>query len=223
MIKDAGYQEKFVMLRPWLRQILEVVKKDLKQEHLKIDKAFCKRHFMGKPALQITVDEMVPAYEKEIAEGNVGLGEFIASRWLLKNTDVYGFFEQQLQTLTPDFDEITLLEPEVALTLMKGSLKQFGPVRSYLFCVLNAVAFSDEYFEKLRSFAEEETQERAAFVEEEKAAANLESLQKRHQREVSAMRDRFDKKMAGLERKYLKDMDALKKQISSLQKKLAEK
>src|SRR4051794_29125719 len=106
MLKDTGYQEKFVMLKTWIPEIVEGVKKDLKNEHLKIDKAFCKRYFLGKSLMQIQTPEMAVAYEKDIADGNAGLGEFIATRWLLKNTDVYGYFEMKLKSLTSDFEAL---------------------------------------------------------------------------------------------------------------------
>ena len=48
MLKETGYQEKIEIVAPWLDEIVETVKKDLKNEHLKVDKAFCKKYFLGK-------------------------------------------------------------------------------------------------------------------------------------------------------------------------------
>ena len=36
MLKETEYQEKFELIVPWMAQIIEVVKKDLKNEYFKI-------------------------------------------------------------------------------------------------------------------------------------------------------------------------------------------
>jgi hypothetical protein len=151
-----GYKEKFEMLRPWIKSIVGAVKKDLKQEHLKIDQKFCKRYFLGKNALNVTTAEMATAYDNEIAEGNVGLGEFIASRWVLNNREIYDYFEEKLNKLTPNFDEIAALPEGLSQNLMQGAIKQFGAVNTYLFCILNSVVFPESLLKELRSLAEEE-------------------------------------------------------------------
>ncbi len=217
--KEFGYQEKFILIKPWFREIIEVVKRDLKNEHLKKDREFCKRYFFGRGVSHIRVEEMVPAYEKDIAEGNVGLAEFISTRWLFKNTDVYGYFEEKLSTIDADFEALESLADEQAIPLMDSAVKQFGATRTYIFALLNGVVFSDALFEKLKEMAEKET-----VVMEEKnriktEAESMEVLKQRHAREVSALTGRFEKKMRGMEKKYLRDTEGLKKQIANLQKK----
>jgi hypothetical protein len=218
----SEYQEMFQLVDPWLGEILEVVKKDLKQEHLKKDKAFCKRYFLGKGAAQVSVEEMVPAYRSEIAAGNVGLAEFIASRWLLKNTDIYGFFEKKLEKISPDFDQLDSLEEAFALQLKSEAQKEFKPVRLYLFSVLNAVTFSSEIFTELRENALNYTAENHKLEQERKEKEDLEAMQRRHDREVRALVGKFEKKLSGMERKYVRDTDTLKDQIRSLSRKLDE-
>ncbi|MCH9610494.1 MAG: hypothetical protein S4CHLAM81_01380 [Chlamydiales bacterium] len=219
---SSEYQEKFALLEPWVEGIIETVKKDLKNEHLKKDRNFCKRYFLGKNFNMVSVEEMAPAYLQEISQGNVGLGEFITSRWLLKNSDVYDFFESELSKVNPDFETIEALDAELSKRLIEGSVKQFGHVRSYLFAVLNSVTFSKDLFDELREKAlveeKRESEELTARLKEE----SLDSMQKRHERELGSIQNRYDKKFSGLQKKYVKDTENLKKQISALTKKLAE-
>lgn len=221
MLKETGYQEKFELLRPWLADIIDVVKKDLRNEHLKIDKEFCRRYFLGKNFIHVPLQEMADAYYRDIHDGNVGLGEFIASRWLLKNTDVYGFFEKVLKTVSDDFDELEELPEEIAAPLLKGAVSEFGATRTYLFSVLNSVVFPEAVYDGLRKLALEETEKMRQEAETVQVAESLEAMQKRHSREMSAMSDRYEKKLNGLQRKYLRDMEIMKKQVSRLQKKLS--
>lgn len=219
MLKETGYQEKFVMLKLWIPEIVEAVKKDLKNEHLKIDRAFCKRYFLGKNLNQIQPLEMAVAYEKDIAEGNAGLGEFIATRWLLKNTDIYGFFETQLKGMTADFEHLEELSLDVSRNLMEASTKRFGAKRTYLFCVLNSVVFPKSVYAILSAAAIDDTNKEREQIATQ-TDEDMPSLKKRYEREFSALRERFESKFSGLERKYVNDIEALKKQIRNLHKKL---
>lgn len=216
------YQVMFQKVDPWLQDILEVVKKDLKQEHLKKDKVFCKKYFLGKGASQVSIEEMVCAYRQEISTGNVGLAEFIASRWLLKNTDVYGFFEKKLTQLSPDFDQLESLEDSFAQELKQEAQRQFSPTRLYLFSVLNAVTFSEEIFEELREAALEYTKKESEKHAQLKEQEDLEAMRKRFEREMRALSGKFEKKLSGMERKYVRDTEMLKGQIRTLSRKLEE-
>lgn len=221
MIKESGYQEKIELAAPWLAEVIELVKKDLKNEHLKIDRDFCKRYFLGKGSNMITVAEMVEAYRKDIAEGNVGLAEFITSRWILRNTDIYGFFEETLAKLTPDFDTLQELDDKLASSLVKDAISQFGAVKTYLFSLFNSVVFSDEIYEEMRKKALSFSAEIKDKQEKEQVEKSLETMQKRHTREMAALNDRHEKKLSGLQKKYLNDTEVLKKQIRDLQVKLS--
>lgn len=214
------YQEKFDLLQPWLANILEVVKKDLKNEHLKKDRSFCKKYFLGKNFNLVSAEEMIPAYQKEIAEGNVGLGEFIASRWLFKNSEVYDYFEKELSKINPDFEAITAIEESVASAMIEGSTKLFGYTRTYLFSVLNSVAFPQSLFDQLRQNALSETEREDEEQEKTESLETLDAVQKRHKRELSSLTNKYDKKLSGMQKKYVKDTEALKRQISLLTKKL---
>ncbi len=222
MIKESGYQEKIEMATPWLAEVIELIKKDLKNEHLKIDRDFCKRYFLGKGPNMVTIAEMVPAYLQDIKEGNVGLGEFIASRWILKNTDVYGFFEEELKKLNPDFDTLPDLDETLAHSLMKQSMKQFGAVKTYLFCLFNSVVFSDTLYAELRKNALAHSAHLKEEKEKEEVERSLEAMQKRHAREIAALSERHEKKLAGMQKMYLNDTEVLKSQIRNLQSKMSD-
>ncbi len=221
MLKETGYQEKFELLRPWLAEIVETVKKELKNEHLKIDKEFCRRYFLGKNFTNVPLHELADAYYKDITGGNVGLGEFVATRWLLKHTDIYDFFEMALKNISEDFDELEELPQEISQPLLKGSLEAFGAPKTYLFSVFNSVVFPKEIYENLRTQAIEESKKARKEAEAKQISESLEAMQKRHTREMSAMSERYEKKLSGMQRKYVNDMEILKKQVGQLQKKLS--
>lgn len=220
MLKETGYKEKIEMLAPWFEEIIDDIKKDLKNEHLKIDRPFCKKYFLGKGPAHITVPEMKEAYQADISSGNVGLGEFIATRWLLKNTDVYSLFEEKLSGITGDFEQLEELPQEVSVALMRTSTKQFGAKKTYLFAVFNSVVFPPSVYAELKEMAEKETHLVREEQKVQRSAESLEALQQKHEREIAALTDRYEKKLGGLQKKYLQDMEALKKQISTLHKKL---
>ena len=222
MYKEATYQEKFSLLKQWMPSIIEKVKKDLKNEHLNIDRAFCKKYFMGKNIQQLKNDEIAQAYIQDIGEGNVGLGEFIASRWLLKNTDLYGFFEEKLKQVNPDFDQLEELSLSQSQEIMQAALAQFGATRTYIFSLLNSVVFIQQVYDELRLLAENENGRQLAVEAENEIVHSIEQLRKRYEREIASLTDRYEKKLSGLQKKYNTDTETLKKQIAVLQRKLSE-
>lgn len=220
MLKETGYQEKIEWVKPWLPQIIEQIKRELKQEHLRIDREFCRRYFLGKGANSVTVAQMADAYAIDIAAGNIGLGEFIATRWLVKNTDIYNFFEEKLKSVTPDFEQLEELELSLSQALKDGAIAAFGAVRTYLFVVLNSVVFPEEVLSSLRKLAEEETTSKHRKEEKERIEKSIESMQKRHDRELRTLLEKHESRLAGLQKMYFKDTEMLKEQIRRFQKKL---
>lgn len=220
MLRETGYQEKIEMLFPWMEEIFEAVKKDLKNDHLKADRQFCKKYLLGKNPAHVTIQEMIEAYRADIANGNVSLGEFIATRWLLKNTDIYGYFEEKLKAVRDDFETLDALPQDLSDTLMQSSVQLFGAKKTYLFSVFNSVVFPAPTYARLREMAQNETQVTAQENSVQRTTESLETLQVRHNREIAALSDRYEKKINGMQKKYLADVEALKKQIASLQKKL---
>lgn len=216
MLKDTTYQEKFVILQMWIEEIIDAVKKDLKVEHLSKDKNFCRRYFLGKNPSQVDQKAFCEAYVQDIAAGNVGLGEFIASRWLLKNTDIYGYFEEKLKKITPDFEQLNELDEKLSESLIKESLSDFGAKKTYIFSVFNSVVFPKKVYDNLKENAEKETHEERNKKEEVKEKLTLVEMEKRHDREMRGLKDRYEKKLSGLQKKYLTDTAALKKEIERL-------
>ncbi len=221
MQKETTYQEKIRIVEPWLEEIIDVVKKDLKNEHLKADKPFCKKYFLGKNPAQLSVKEMADAYRVDIAQGNVGLGEFIATRWLLRHTDIYAYFEEKIKGVSEDFEQLDQLPQELSDSLMLSSVKHFGAKKSYLFAIFNSVVFPPTTYSRLKELALQERESTEKEAAAEKIKETVETMQARHVREMTALTDRYEKKLLGMQKKYLNDVAGLKKQIAQLQKKLS--
>jgi len=143
MLKNATYKEKFALLNPWIPYIIDSIKKDLKNDHLKQDWQFSKRYLNGKPASKLTTEELIQGYSEALQDSEKGeaLAEFIANRWLLKHTDLYDYFEAKLSAIHPDFVEIEELELKSSQEIIKGAVVQFGALHTYLFSVINSVVF----------------------------------------------------------------------------------
>lgn len=225
MYKTASNKEKYAALQKWLPGIIDSVKKDLKNEHLRKDFAFIKKYFGSKNLNKITVEEMTDAYEKAIAQEEAGeaLGEFITSRWLLKNSELYEFFERELTRINPNFTELEEIDLPTAQLLVKNSTEHFGAPATYIFSVLNSVVFPAEVFHQLEKSArhQKETHDKESDKISEKMT--VDSMQKNFEKEMARLTDKYEKKLAGLQKKYLTDTEGLKKQVAQLQRKLHEK
>lgn len=222
MHKDATYKEKLVHLEEWLPSIIEAVKKDIKSEHLKQDFQFLKKYFPGKNPNKIEADELSHAYKMAIAEQENGetLAEFIASRWIMKNSDMYYFFENYLSSVNPNFTEIEELELSQGEKLIESATKEFGAQNAYVFSILNSVALNKDQFTRLAENARKETKQLHSQKVQAEEQATLEGLKKNQEREIARITDKYEKKLAGLQRKYTNDVEQLKRQISTLQKKI---
>lgn len=221
MLKDATYQIKFKMLDTWLSTIIDQIKKDLKQDHLQRDPVFCKVHFPGKNVSKITLEEMTVPYRTLLSqEGGEDVSEFITNRWLLKNAEIYHFFEEELKAVTPDFSEIEVLDEEKSRKIIADSVRRFGAPRTYIFSVLNSVVFPEKLYKELANEAESHRDQSAQVAEQKKEQQNLESIQRTHEAEIARLTNKFEKTILGLQKKYLIDTEALKKQIAALQRKL---
>jgi GTP cyclohydrolase I len=153
MIKEESYREKFIRLEPWIDAIFKVIKKEIKNEHLRNTPQLLKKYFYKKFFNKLTNEEIKQAYLKEILEGNDEVSEWVISRWMYKNINIYQFFSMHLTRINPEFDKIETIPEAVALPLMQSAALQFGPVSVYIFSVFNEVAFSAPIFEALRAEA----------------------------------------------------------------------
>ena len=61
MYKNATYREKFADLKEWIPFLVEAIKKDLRNEHLKKDIFFVKKFLSSKNIHKITI--FIPIYE----------------------------------------------------------------------------------------------------------------------------------------------------------------
>jgi hypothetical protein len=223
MLKDATNKEKFALLSQWMATIVEAIKKDLKHEHLKNDQGFVRSYFAGKNLNKLSAAELASAYSHAIVNGENGdeLAEFVTNRWLLKHTDVYHFFEQELSRINPNFSQMEILDPQTSLTLMEDAVKHCGSPQTYLFSMLNSVVFPDDVYTILGKRAEQSVQEneQAELVKSERES--FASMQQQYERQIARLTDKYEKKLLGLQKKYVQDTEALKKQVASLQRKLS--
>ncbi len=222
MYKDTTFKEKFAILNPWMPTIIDSIKKDLKNEHLKRDFVFLKTYFPSKNPNKLTTEELVKAYTHAVTHADNGenLGEFLTNRWLLKNGDIYHYFEEELNRISPNFTEMAEIDHAAAINLMENAVKKFGAPAAYMFSVLNSVVFPKDVYEQLRKKADAYAADRSkqeALAQERKQEADL---HKSHELEIARLTDKYEKKLAGLQKKYIQDVDALKKQIAHLQRKL---
>ncbi len=212
-------KNQFETIQPWIVQILNTIKKDIKTEHLGSDPVFYKTNFGNRPQNRLGAEEIFAAYEKELLKGNEDLSEWVVNRWVFKNGDLYRHFAERLSAIHPDFDQIKNLTEEQSREVLKGT-EGFDAVSVFLFSVLNGVVFPDKIVEKLRKTAETEA---ASKKVEEASAAEQQSIAKiveHHQREVARMNEKYETKLSGVQKKYATDTEALKKQIRALQQRL---
>lgn len=221
-MKTSTYKEKFAILKSWTPQIIDTIKRDIKNDHLKNDALFCKKYFGGKNIAKLTLEDMTEGYQKAFEESERAeeIGEFISNRWLMKNSDLYNFFAEKLMVINPNFNEIEELSKSDSHALLQEGKKQFDVQDLFIFSLLNSVAFPQEIFGDLHH----EAKQAAATQKEDQAAAEIEKsvegLIRNHEMQFSRMVDKYEKRLSGLEKKYHQDVEALKKQVSRLHKQL---
>lgn len=210
----------FLSIPSWIPRVLETIKKDIKTEHLTSDPSFYRTYFGNRPQNRLTTEEIFKAYEQELLKGNPAFEEFVVNRWVFKHGDIYRHFAERLQAIHEDFEQIQTLTEAQSEQILAGAVEQFGAINTYLFTVLNAVVFPSAILERLKGQAEKETAEQQAQETSAQEKQTLEQMVLRHQREVARLNEKYESKLAGVQKKYATDMEALKKQIRSLQQKL---
>lgn len=222
MYKNATFKEKYADLENWIPYLIESVKKDLRNEHLKKDYYFVKKFLPSKNIHKATTEELSEAYRKAIQEEPEGekLAEFITSRWLLKNSELYEFFERNLSKIDPNFTDLEEIDPLKAQSLIAASVEEFGALHTYLFSVLNSVVFPKESFQQLKNEALEAQQKQSTETKRRVEEHSAEQMRKNFEVEIARLTDKFEKKLAGLQKKYHTDVECLKNQVAQLQRKL---
>jgi hypothetical protein len=209
-------ENQFQTLQNWTLEVLNAIKKDIKNDHLHTDPVFYRSYFGNRPQNRLSSEEIFAAYEKELLKGNEELAEWIVNRWVFKHGDLYQHFAEGLTKINENFDQIKNLTEVESREILKGAPESFGAIPTYLFCVLNGVVFPKSVLEELRKGAEAEKVAR-----EKKSASNAE--EEGFQKTIAALQreiTRQNDKIAGVQKKYDKDTEALKKQIKTLQQKL---
>jgi hypothetical protein len=222
MLKDTTFKEKFAMIKEWMPSIVESIKKDLRTEHLKKDWLFTKTYFPHANVNKLSSEELAEGYSRAMNETDKSeeLGEFICNRWLLKNTEIYSFFEAELLKISPDFTELTEIPKDKSMGIVNNASKQFGAPKTYLFSILNSVVFPKEVYDHLKKLAQSEK------IEEEKSEKialeqqSVDAMRNAYEQNLARLTDKYEKKLSGLQKKYLQDTESLKKQIAQLQRKL---
>ena len=168
----------------------------------------------------MTNEELVDGYIEALKKKDNDLYEFIATRWVLKNSEIYQYFEMHLRSVAPNFTELEELKPDLSKDLKDKAIAEFGAVKAYIFSVLNSVVFPKAIFDEFNEQAKNEmsqTQEQEKLESEER---DLKVLKTKHERELRRLTDKYEKKLSGIQKKYINDTESLKKQIRNLQKKL---
>src|SRR5271170_5261701 len=129
------------------------VKKDIKTELIKFDYRVFQKLFGKTYITKLTIKELADPVYEEICLGNTALEEWLIAKWVHRNTEIYQFFAQHLSAINPKFEEIKeIVEPKGAM-LAKEAIQHFGAAKTYLFSVLNSVAFTPSLMEKLAGLA----------------------------------------------------------------------
>ena len=217
MLKNATYATKFEMLKDFIPFIVIGIKKDLKNEHLKENKAFLRTYFENTSLQRLTNEDLIKGYSEALGKEGEGFGEFISTRWVLKNGDMYHFFESCLRVLDPNFSDLEILELDKSQELQKKASAEFGHIRTYIFSVLNSVVYPKEVFDELDKLAHEEMGNIDKTEKQEVEERTIKALEAKHEREIRRLKDKCEKKLSGLQKKYCVDVEKLKKQIRSLQ------
>lgn len=201
---------RFAILSPWFSDIMNVVKRDCKSEHLRLDPVFVRQHFGGVPIHRITVEELRAVYMQQILGGHNRLAEFVTNRWLFRNMDVYRFFEDSLQKIAVDFEKIAELTKEQAEPLIADALLKFDAEKVFCFITINEVAIPNECFEKLQRQALEKLAERQ---EREPEGDKKDGLLRQ---EMTRIKERHEKKIQELTKKHQQELQRLQIEVSSL-------
>ena len=210
-------ENQFIILQPWLGQILNSIKKEIKSEHLAKSPGFQRAHFGNRPLNRLTSEEILQVYAKVLFEGNEELSEWVVNRWVFQNGEIYRHFADRLAQINPDFDAIVSLDEKQSDFVLKGAVEAFGALTVYVFSILNRVVLPQSVFSALRKAVESEEAEKGAQEEARVEQESIEQMRKRHEKELARCREKCDDKIAGVVKKYALETESYKKQIRALQ------
>lgn len=206
------WKDRFSLLSPWFADIMTVVKKDCKQEHLRLDPQFVRQHFQGKPIPKISTEDMRAVYLQQILAGQDKLAEFISNRWIFRNMDVYRYFESELQKISPNFEQIQELTIEQASQLLDNACAQFGSEKVFCFVIINEVVVPSQCFDELQRNA----LEKLSYRQKNEDLKQEDDIHKKHAQEVLRIKQRYEKKIAELSKKHQYELNQLRIEIAQL-------
>jgi polyhydroxyalkanoate synthesis regulator phasin len=144
----------------------------------------------------------------------------MANRWLLKNTELYGYFESKLSEINPNFSELEEIDHQKSKEIVAGAVIEYGALRTYLFSVINSVVFPQQIYKDLGDLAKEHEHQAVEDLKLQEENRSTESMKHHYEQQISRLTDKYEKKLSGLQKKYQHDVDSLKKQIGNLQRKV---
>jgi hypothetical protein len=212
-------QNKFETIQSWIPGILSAIKHDIKTDHLPGSPQFVKTHFGNRPLSRVNMDEIYKAYEKDLLSGDKELEEWVINHWVFKHGDIYTHFADRLSQVSEDFGSIEKLTHEESNKILEGAVERFGALPCYLFSVLNGVVFPEAVLTGLRDLAEKEEAEKKAGEVGKAKEQSVES----YVQEIARLHKKHEERLSGVMKKYVTEVEALKKQIRSLQKQLLSK
>ena len=128
-------ENQFIQLKNWMFDILDAIKKDIKQEHLGSDPQFYRAYFGNRPQNRLTSDEIFAAYENELLKGNEDFSAWVVNRWVFKHGDLYQVFADRLSQINSELDQIETLTEEKSREVLSGVVESFGAIPTFLFVV----------------------------------------------------------------------------------------
>ena len=206
---------RFSLLTPWFFDIMNTVRRDCKNEHLRLNPGFVREHFAGMPLHRITVDEMRVVYLRLILAGNAHLAEFISNRWLFRNMELYTLFEKALSEVSPDFEKISELTAEQAERLIQEASDKFGAESVFCFVAMNDVVIPQDVFERLQRQAVESLAKR-----QKEADAQEVSSEEKLRLEVERLKERQEKKIQEMTKRQQQEVQRLNVEIAKLKSEL---
>jgi hypothetical protein len=190
--------------------IMSSVKKDCKNEHLRLDQQFVCQHFGGMPVHRIGLDEMRAVYMQQILSGRNELAEFVANRWLFRNMEIYKLFAEALEKIAPEFDKVNELPQQQADEIVKHAVEKFGSERVFVFVILNDVAVPESTLVHLQRKALESLAQRPQEGDDESSIRG----------EMERLKERHEKKLQEISKKHAQEIQRFQKEIADLKKEI---
>lgn len=206
---------RFSLLTPWFFDIMNAVRRDCKNEHLRLNPSFVREHFSGMPLHRITVDEMRAVYLRLILGGNEHLAEFVSNRWLFRNMELYTLFEKTLSEVSPDFEKISELSVQQAERLIQEASSKFGSENVFCFVVLNDVVVPQDVFDRLQRQAVEDLAKRQREAESQEVP-----VEEKYRLEIERLKDRQEKRIQEMTKRHQQELQRLNGEIAKLKNEL---